>query len=74
MVRAAVLGGSPEDAFRFFATGVFTILLGLAAWRTWLWTSATTTRRAPTDAPVPEGPEQRRHRGFSGEDHAPTRW
>lgn len=74
MVRAAFIGDNPFFAFKFFATGVFVIILGLLAYGAFK-----ASHRAPQgrDRGAPALPAEEplgRHSGLSGEVVPPTRW
>lgn len=74
MVRAAFIGDSPFFAFKFFATGVFVIILGLLACGAF---KASHRARAGRDRGGPVLPEEEplgRHAGLSGAVLPPTRW
>lgn len=75
MVKAAVVGGPPSDAFRFWATGLLVLLLAAAGVWAWRWAAEPTGPRPRSGAPddVPPLPP-RAHQGLSGEVEPPTRW
>lgn len=70
MVVAAVRGGAPDLAFAFWATGLFTIVLGMASWSALRWA----VRGNPTNLAGQAEPEPVRHGGLCGEVAPPTRW
>lgn len=72
LVVAAVRGGSPDHAFTFLYTGMFTAALVFAAWRAWAWTAAARSLAPPAEDGADDA--ARRHAGLSGEEPPPPRW
>ncbi|WP_182111203.1 MULTISPECIES: hypothetical protein [unclassified Actinotalea] len=78
MLVAALRGGEPLDAMRWWSTGLVTA--GLAAAAVWAWRRVATARGSggprpgTSDASGPTDAGRPRHRGFSGEIEPPRRW
>ncbi|WP_147525081.1 hypothetical protein [Cellulomonas timonensis] len=71
MVKAALSGGSPDLAYPWFFTGVFTLILGACSWHAWTWVAESRARVLRLPA-LDEEPQ--RHHALSEQQPPPTRW